>query len=117
MTLQAVRRYFEEPVETALDGFGIKIRYENQLVPDGSADLEYAMIRINFGTTAVPALNCPIEDLRAALEIQIYLEKGYGPARGQTVATDVMQALYALNDRPKARVNGVLGRVNPIVGP
>ena len=45
MTFQAVRRYFEEPIETALSGFSIPIRYENQLVPDGDATSEYALVR------------------------------------------------------------------------
>ena len=48
MTIQAVRRYFEEPIETALNGFNIPIRYENQLVPEGDADTEYALVRLNF---------------------------------------------------------------------
>lgn len=117
MSFQAVRRYFEEPIETALAGFSIPIRYENQLVPDGDAASEYALVRLNFGTTAEIALGCAIEDLRASLTVEVYLEKGYGPARGQLVATDVMAALYALNERPKARVDGVLGRVDPITGP
>lgn len=117
MTLQAVRRYFEAPIETALNGFNIPIRYENQLVPDGDADTEYALVRLNFGTTAEIAIGCAIEDLRASLVVEVYLEKGYGPARAQSVADDVMTALYALNDRPKQRVNGVLGRVDPITGP
>jgi len=117
MTLQAVRRYFEEPIETALNGFNIPIRYENQLVPDGDADTEYALVRLNFGTTAEIAIGCAIEDLRASLVVEVYLEKGYGPARAQSVSEDVMTALYALNNRPKDRVNGVLGRVDPITGP
>ena len=117
MTIQAVRRYFEEPIETALNGFNIPIRYENQLVPEGDADTEYALVRLNFGTTAELALGCAIENLRASLVVEVYLEKGYGPARAQSVADDVMTALYALNDRPKQRVNGVLGRVDPITGP
>lgn len=117
MTFQAVRRYFEEPIETALAGFNIPIRYENQLVSEGDAGSEYAVVRLNFGTTAEVALSCALEDLRASLVIEVYLEKGYGPARGQDVAADVMTALYALNTRPKTRVNGVLGRVNPITGP
>ena len=117
MTFQAVRRYFEEPIETVLTTFGIPIRYENQLVPDSGADLEYALVRLNFGATAEIAVGCALENLRASLVVEIYLEKGYGPARGQIVATEVMQALYALNDRPKDRVNGVLGRVDPITGP
>ena len=117
MTYQAVRRYFEEPVETALRGFNIPIRYENQLVPTGGADLEFALVRLNFGTTAVATLDCAVEDLRASLVVDIYVEKGYGSARGQTVAADVTRALYALNARPKDRVNGVLGRVDPITGP
>jgi len=117
MTFQAVRRYFEEPIETALNGFSIPIRYENQLVPDDDAASEFALVRLNFGTTAEIAIGCAIEDLRASLVVEVYLEKGYGPARGQDVAADVMSALYALNDRPKERVNGVLGRVDTITGP
>jgi len=117
MTLQAVRRYFEEPIETALSGFSIPIRYENQLVPDGDAASEYALVRLNFGTTAEIAIGCAVENLRASLVIEVYLEKGYGPARAQNVADDVMTALYALNERPKQRVDGVLGRVDPITGP
>ena len=117
MTYQAVRRYFEEPIETALSGFSIPIRYENQLVPEGDAASEYALVRLNFGTTAEIAIGCALEDLRASLVVEVYLEKGYGPARAQSVADDVMTALYALNERPKQRVDGVLGRVDPITGP
>jgi hypothetical protein len=117
MTFQAVRRYFEEPIETALSGFSIPIRYENQLVPEGDATSEYALVRLNFGTTAEIAIGCALEDLRASLVVEVYLEKGYGPARAQSVAADVMTALYALNERPKQRVDGVLGRVDPITGP
>jgi len=117
MTFQTVRRYFEEPIETALSGFSIPIRYENQLVPDGDAASEYALVRLNFGTTAEIAIGCALEDLRASLIVEVYLEKGYGPARAQSVADDVMTALYALNERPKQRVDGVLGRVDPITGP
>lgn len=117
MTFQAVRRYFEEPIETALNGFSIPIRYENQLVPDDDAASEFALVRLNFGTTAELGLGCAIEDLRASLVVEVYLEKGYGPARAQNVADDVMTALYALNERPRQRTNGVLGRVDPITGP
>ena len=56
MTFQAVRRYFEEPIETALNGFNIPIRYENQLVPDDDAASEFALVRLNFGTTAEIAI-------------------------------------------------------------
>jgi len=182
MTYQAVRRYFEEPIETALNGFSIPIRYENQLVPEGGGiapygrtdynnaiwqcfvsfgvyqfsdvqdaitlesicnfaptyqqpvpgtsdydnanvlprqlgGTEYALVRLNFGTTAEIAIGCALENLRASLVVEVYLEKGYGPARAQSVADDVMTALYALNERPKQRVDGVLGRVDPITGP
>ena len=118
MSYQAVRRYFEEPVETVLTSFSIPIRYENQLVPTSGAQLEYALVRLNFGTTAEDAIDSAIENLRGSLVIEVYSEKGVGPGRMQTVAAEISQALYALNDRPKARdTNGVLGHVNPITGP
>jgi hypothetical protein len=118
MTYQAVRRYFEEPVETVLTGFGIPIRYENQLEPASGADLEFALVRLNFGTTAEIAVGCAVEDLRASLVIEVYSEKGVGPGRLQTIAADLSSTLYTLNNRPKARdANGVLGRVDPITGP
>ena len=118
MTYQAIRRYFEEPVEAVLTSFGIPIRYENQLDASGSADIEYALVRLNFGTTANIALGCAIEDLRGSLVVEVYSEKGVGPGRVQQVTAEISQALYALNDRPKARdANGVLGRVDPINGP
>ena len=60
MTYQAVRRYFEEPIETTLNGFNIPIRYENQLVPEGDATSEYALVRLNFGTTAEIAIGCAL---------------------------------------------------------
>jgi hypothetical protein len=118
MTYQAIRRYFEAPVEAVLAGFGIPIRYENQLEPASGADLEFALVRLNFGTTAEIAIGCAIENLRASLVIEVFSEKGVGPGRLQTIAAEISQALYALNDRPKARdANGVLGRVDPINGP
>jgi len=118
MTYQAVRRYFEEPVETVLASFGIPVRHENQLDPSSGAYLEFAKVRLNFGTTAEIAVGCAVEDLRASLVIEVFSEKGVGPGRLQEVAADLSTALYALNNRPKARdANGVLGRVDAINGP
>jgi len=118
MTYQAIRRYFEAPVETVLSSFNIPVRYENQLVPTSGADIEFALVRLNFGTTAELALGCALENIRGSLVIEIFSEKGVGPGRLQTVSAEVSQALYALNTRPKARdSNGVLGRVDPISGP
>lgn len=117
MTFQEVRRYFEQPIEAVLQDLSIPLRYENQIVPDSGSDLEFALVRLNFGTTAEIGIGCALEDLRGSLVVEVYVEKGYGPARGQAVAEDIMTALYALNTRPKERVNGVLGRVDPINGP
>jgi len=117
MTFQEVRRYFEQPIEDVLQDLSIPLRYENQIVPDSGSDLEYALVRLSFGETAQIAIGCALEDLRGVLVVEVYVEKGYGPARAQAVAEDIMTALYALNTRPKARVNGVLGRVDPIIGP
>jgi len=118
MSYQAVRRYFEEPIETVLASYNIPVRYENQLVPTSGADIEFALIRLNFGTTAEIAIGCAVEDLRGSLVVEVFTEKGVGPGRLQDVTAEISQALYALNDRPKARdANGVLGRVDPITGP
>jgi hypothetical protein len=118
MTYQAIRRYFEAPVEAVLTSYGIPVRYENQVVPSSGADSEFALIRLNFGTTAEIALDSAVENIRGSLVIEVFTEKGIGPGRMQAIAAEISQALYALNTRPKARdANGVLGRVDPINGP
>ena len=114
ITLESICNFaptYQQPVPGTSD-------YDNaNVLPRQLGGTEYALVRLNFGTTAEIAIGCALEDLRASLVVEVYLEKGYGPARAQSVADDVMTALYALNNRPKQRVDGVLGRVDPITGP
>ena len=117
MSFQAVRRYYEQPVEAAAATAGVPFRYENQLKASGDADDEFITTRLNYGVMTEPTTCGSIEAIRAVLIVEYYGPKGVGPGRAQTVMAEISQALNALSYRPKARVEGVLGTVLRMNGP
>jgi hypothetical protein len=117
MSLQAVRRYYEAPVEAAMQALGIPIRYENQLDPSGDASDEFIEMRLNFGQMTEPTTCGSIELIRGVFIVEYYGPKGQGPARAQQVMTETLMAINNLTVRPAERVNGVLGTALDIAGP
>lgn len=117
MSYQAVRRYYEEPVAAVGAALSIAVGYANQLIPDGDANSEFLIMRLNFGNTVEPALCGNLENLRGSFIVEYLGPKGIGPGRAQEVMAQVCTALNQLTTRPTARVNGVLGTITSLNGP
>lgn len=117
MTLQNIRRYYEEPVITYATDNGIEIRVDNQNVPTGDASAEFIVTRLNFGTMTEPSLCGAYENIRGSFVIEFFTPKGIGPARAQAVMEELFCEMMKLTKKPKERVNGVLGTLGPISGP
>ena len=117
MTLQAIRRYYEAPLETAAAALSIPVRHSNELASDNDAADEFMLVRLQFGLMSDPTLCGAIEDIRGSLIVEYFGPKGKGPGRAQTVMTEMLRALHSLAARPAERVNGVLGTASTVTGP
>jgi hypothetical protein len=93
MTYQAIRRFYEQPVETVAAALGIPVRYDNQLESGGDAYSEYITARLNPGTTSDPTLCGPIEIIRGSYVVEYYGPKGIGSGRAQDVMQQIASAL------------------------
>ena len=93
MSYQAVRRFYEEPVETAAAALSIPMRYDNQLEAGGDAYSEYLTARLNLGITADSTLCGPIEVIRGSFVVDYYGPKGIGSGRAQFVMQQIATAL------------------------
>lgn len=117
MTLQAIRRHYEAPLEAAAATLTIPVRHSNELVSDNDAADEFLVVRLQFGEMSKPTLCGSIEDVQGTLIVEYFGPKGKGPGRAQTVMTEMMRALQSLTARPVERVNGVMGTIARITGP
>lgn len=118
MTLQNIRRFYEEPVIAAATALGIPVRAENQLDSSGDAASEFLVTRLTFGRMSEPTTCGSIEVVRGSFIVEYFGPKGTGPARAQTVLLDVSRALHSLTTRPAPRTSyGVTGTILTINGP
>ena len=119
MTLQAIRRFYEEPVEAVAAANTIPFRYENQLESGGDASDEFMTLRLNYGNMVDPTLCGPIEVIRGSLVVEYFGPKGIGTARAQEVMTAAAKALCTRGEAGVASVAGykVYGSVLGINGP
>ena len=120
MTLQAVRRFFEQPVETGLRGVDptLKVFTDNQTYVSDNAESEFVLMRVNFGPTTEQTFCGPMERIRGSLVVEIYTPKGRGPGRAQEIASEVAFALNSLPRHTNTTTPDVVsGRINEINGP
>ena len=120
MTLQAIRRFFEQPVEAGLHGVDptLKVLTDNQTYVSDNAETEFVLLRVNFGPTTEQTFCSPLERIRGSVVVEIYTPKGRGPGRGQTLATAVMRSLNNLPRSLDLTGGGtVSGRVLELNGP
>ena len=118
MTLQHIRRYYEQPIVDWCADNSVELRVDNMLEPGGDAASEFVVTRLNFGEMTEPSMCGLLENIRGSLVVEFFGPKGRGPARAQEVMQELMCELMALTARPAARdANGVLGTLGPITGP
>jgi hypothetical protein len=95
-TLQQVRQGYEEPVEEALQPFGVPLYTANQYTDDVANLDEFCYVDLAFRDAIELTLTKQVEYLRGSLTIDLFTRKGEGPGRSQTVLEAVMRALNAL---------------------
>ena len=120
MTLQAIRRFFEQPVEAGLHGVDptLKVLTDNQTYVSDNAETEFVLLRVNFGPTTEQTFCGPMERIRGSLVVEIYTPKGRGPGRAQEIASEVAFALNSLPRHTNTTTPDVVsGRINEINGP
>lgn len=118
MTLQHIRRYYEQPIVDWCADNNVELRVDNMLEPGGDAASEFVVTRLNFGLMTEASLCGLYENIRGSFVVEFFGPKGRGPARAQEVMQELMCELMALTVRPAPRdENGVLGTLGPITGP
>jgi len=119
MTLQAVRRYYEDHVRTAaaLLTPPVPVFVDNQPFTDADGAGEHIRMRLDFGLTGEEVLGDMLENIRGTMVVEVYTPKNNGPGRNQTIALEVLKALNGINKTRYQEVNGVRGSVRPISGP
>ena len=107
MTYQAIRRYYEEPVEAVAAALSIPMRYANQLESGGDAYTEYITARLQFGNMVQSTICGPMEMIRGSFIVEYFGPKGIGAGRAQEVFERVGFALcQQVETRPHDIVTG-----------
>jgi hypothetical protein len=110
-TLQQVRRGYEEPVEEALQPFGVPLYTANQYTDDVANLDEFCYADLTFRDVVELTLTKQVEYLRGSLTIDLFTRKGEGPGRSQTVLEAVMRALNGLEQGSQMRITSMQGPV------
>ena len=117
MTLQHVRKYFEEPVIAAAAALKVPIFVDNQPFAEADATGKYILMRLSFGAVTETTLCESLENLRGSIVVEIYTPKNQGPAAGQTLASAMATALLNINHNRLRPIDGVRGVVREFTGP
>jgi len=117
MSLQNVRKYFEEPVIAAANTLMVPIFVDNQPFTDADSTGAHILMRLAFGSVTETTLCESMEHLRGSIVIEIYTPKGEGPAVSQTLARAMATALLDINRTRLHPVDGVRGVTRELTGP
>jgi hypothetical protein len=117
MTLQNIRRYYEQPIRDICTGLNLPVLSSNQLNAEGEATSEYVQLTLTFGEMIEPAMGGNIENIRGSFVVGYFCPKGIGPGGSQDLMTQFMTALNNLSISPVARTYGVQGTVKSMSGP
>lgn len=118
MDYQAIRAAIEKPLLDAFEGLtpSVPVYFDNITAAPKNTTTEYVRVGVTFGVTNEPTLTSTVDFARGALVIQVFTEKGKGPARNQALLTEAVNVLENLNDTAKT-TTGVFFRVSEIRGP
>ena len=84
MSLQDIRKYYEQPVIDCCNLSNVEFRAENTLKPGGDATHKFCLARLQFTSMAEQTIACgPLGNIRAVFVVEYYGPKGIGPADAQ----------------------------------
>ena len=118
MDYQAIRAAVEQPLLNAFNALNpaVPVFFDNITAAPKNTTTEYVRVNLTFGITNEPTLTGSVDYARGALVIQVFTEKGQGPARNQTLLNTAVNVLETLNATAKTG-SGVFFRVSEIKGP
>lgn len=118
MNYQAIRAAVESPLLTAFNDLSpaVPVYFDNITAVPPNTTTEYVRVNVTFGITVEPTLTSSIDNVRGAIVIRVFTEKGRGPARNQTLINTAVNVLKTLNDTGKG-TSGVFFSVGNINGP
>jgi len=118
MNYQSIRAAVESPLLTAFNDLdpAVPVYFDNITAVPPNTTTEYVRVNVTFGITTEPTLTTSVDNVRGAIVIRVFTEKGRGPARNQTLINTAVNVLKTLNDTGKTS-SGVFFRVGDINGP
>jgi len=118
MNYQSIRAAVESPLLTAFNNLdpAVPVYFDNITAVPPNTTTEYVRVNVTFGLTVEPTLTASVDNVRGAIVIRVFTEKGRGPARNQTLINTALTVLKTLNDTGKTS-SGVFFRVGDINGP
>ena len=118
MNYQAIRAKVENPLLTAFGALNpaIPVFFDNITASPLNSTTEYVTVNVDFGLTNDPTLTASVDNARGLITIEVFTEKGKGPARNQTLITTAVDVLETLNSSEKT-ATGVYMRLGSIEGP
>ena len=118
MNYQSIRAAVESPLLTAFNNLdpAVPVYFDNITAVPPNTTTEYVRVNVTFGLTVEPTLTTSVDNVRGAIVIRVFTEKGRGPARNQTLLNTALTVLKTLNDTGKTS-SGVFFRVGDINGP
>jgi len=118
MNYQAIRAAVEGPILTAFNNLtpSVPVYFDNITAVPLNTTTEYVRINVTFGITTDPTLTTSLDNVRGAIVIRVFTEKGRGPARNQELINTAVPVLNVLNNTGKPSA-GVFFRVGQINGP
>ena len=118
MNYQSIRAAVESPLLTAFNNLdpAVPVYFDNITAVPPNTTTEYVRVNVTFGFTVEPTLTTSVDNVRGAIVIRVFTEKGRGPARNQTLINTALTVLKTLNDTGKTS-SGVFFRVGDINGP
>jgi hypothetical protein len=118
MNYQAIRAAVEGPILTAFNDLTppVPVYFDNITAVPPNTTTEYVRINVTFGITTDPTLTTSLDNVRGAIVIRVFTEKGRGPARNQELLTTAVNTLKTIQDTGKT-TTGVFFSIGEINGP
>jgi hypothetical protein len=118
MNYQAIRAAVEGPILTAFNNLtpSVPVYFDNITAVPPNTTTEYVRINVTFGITTDPTLTTSLDNVRGAIVIRVFTEKGRGPARNQELLATAVNTLKTIQDTGKT-TTGVFFSIGEINGP
>ena len=117
MNYQAIRAAVEGPILTAFNNLSpaVPVYFDNITAVPPNTTTEYVRINVTFGLTTEPTLTTSFDNVRGAIVIRVFTEKGRGPARNQTLLNTAVTTLQTIQDTAKS-TSGVFFSIGQLNG-